>query len=96
MGHNQNVAWGVTNVMVDDVDFFIEKINPDNPRQYLYQDKWEDMTVVTETIRIKGKDPVESEILLTRHGPIVSETSEGAQPTGCRRQMGVHRKTSAG
>jgi len=80
MGHNQNVAWGVTNVMVDDVDFFIEKINPDNPRQYLYQGKWEDMTVIAETIRIKGKDPVESEILVTRHGPIVSKISEGAEP----------------
>jgi penicillin amidase len=81
MGHNQNVAWGVTNVMVDDVDFFIEKINPDNARQYLYQGKWEDMTVIAETIHIKGKDPVESEILVTRHGPIVSKISEGAEPT---------------
>jgi len=80
MGHNQNVAWGVTNVMVDDVDFFIEKINPDNPLQYLYKGKWEDMQRVPETIRIKGKDPVETEILLTRHGPVLSRISEGTDP----------------
>jgi penicillin G amidase len=78
MGHNRHVAWGVTNVMVDDVDFFIEKINPDNPLQYLYKGKWEDMQRVPETIRIKGKDPVETEILLTRHGPVLSKISEGA------------------
>ena len=30
VGHNLHVAWGVTNVMVDDVDFYIEKINPEN------------------------------------------------------------------
>ena len=78
MGHNRHVAWGVTNVMVDDVDFFIEKINPDNPRQYLYKGKWEDMQMAAETIRVKGKDPVETEILLTRHGPILNTISEGA------------------
>ncbi|MFB0521189.1 MAG: penicillin acylase family protein, partial [Desulfatiglandales bacterium] len=31
IGHNRHVTWGVTNVMVDDVDFYIEKINPENP-----------------------------------------------------------------
>jgi penicillin amidase len=80
MGQNRHVAWGVTNVMVDDVDFFIEKINPDNPLKYLYKGKWEDMQRVPETIRIKGKDPVETEILLTRHGPVLSRISEGAVP----------------
>ena len=79
MGHNRHVAWGVTNVLVDDVDFFIEKINPDNPYQYLYKDKWEDMQIVEETIRIKGKDPHKTEILLTRHGPILTDISEGPQ-----------------
>jgi penicillin amidase len=80
MGHNHHVAWGVTNVMVDDADFFIEKINPDNPRQYLYKGRWEDMRVVEETIRIKGKDPVNIEIGLTRHGPILTEIKEGSEP----------------
>ncbi len=75
IGHNRHVAWGITNVMVDDVDFYIEKINPKNPRQYWYKDRWEAMKVKVETIRIKGKDPVKAEILLTRNGPIVNDTS---------------------
>ena len=73
IGHNLNVAWGVTNVMVDDVDFYVEKINPQNPRQYWLKDRWEDMKVREETIRVKGREPVKAEILLTRHGPIVSD-----------------------
>jgi penicillin amidase len=72
-GHNLDIAWGVTNVMVDDVDFYIEKINPENPRQYWFKDHWEDMKVREETIRVKGRDPVKAEILLTRHGPIVTD-----------------------
>jgi penicillin amidase len=81
LGHNRHVAWGVTNVMVDDVDFFIEKINPDNPRQYLYKGRWEDMKVIKETIRIKDKDPVHIDIGLTRHGPILIENQAGPEPT---------------
>lgn len=77
IGHNLHVAWGITNVMVDDVDFYIEKINPENPRQYRYKDHWEEMEVVKERIRVKGKDPVKTEILLTRHGPIVTDVKAG-------------------
>ena len=81
LGHNRHVAWGVTNVMVDDVDFFIEKINPDSPRQYLHKGRWEDMQVIEETIRIKGKEPVTIDIGLTRHGPILVEDKAGPEPT---------------
>jgi penicillin amidase len=73
VGHNLYVAWGVTFVMVDDVDFYIEKINPDNPRQYWLKDHWEEMEVKEETIQVKGRDPIKTEILLTRHGPIVTD-----------------------
>jgi len=77
IGHNRDVAWGITNVMVDDVDFYIEKINPENPRQYWYKDHWEGMKVIEETIKVKGGDPVKNEILLTRHGPIVTQPGKG-------------------
>lgn len=79
VGHNSHVAWGVTNVMVDDVDFYIEKINPENPRQYWYKGHWENMRVIEETIRVKEKDPVKTEILLTRHGPIINEEKKGSK-----------------
>ena len=96
MGHNRHVAWGVTNVQVDDVDFFIEKINPDNPRQYLYKGRWEDMKVIKETIRIKDKDPVEIEINLTRHGPILSRDKAEAGTDGNCSEVGLYRRASVG
>jgi penicillin amidase len=79
LGHNAHVAWGITNVMVDDVDFYIEKTNPDNPRQFWYKDRWEDMTTISETIRIKEKDAMEIEFLLTRHGPILPNSQKGSK-----------------
>ncbi len=79
LGHNRHVAWGMTTVLVDDVDFYIEKINPENPRQYWYEDHWEEIDVVEETIRVKGQDPVKTEILLTHHGPVVEELGGGSE-----------------
>ncbi len=81
IGHNLHVAWGVTNVMVDDVDFYIEKINPENPRQYWVKDHWEEMRVREETIRVKGREPIKIEILLTRHGPVINNPKESMGKT---------------
>ncbi|MBC7264901.1 MAG: penicillin acylase family protein [Chloroflexi bacterium] len=73
IGHNQNIAWGVTNVGPDVQDLYIEKINPDNPNQYEYKGRWEDMQVIREEILVKGRsEPEILNVRVTRHGPIMS------------------------
>lgn len=72
-GHNAHIAWGMTNVMVDDMDFYVEKINPENPNEYFYKGKWRPLKVKKETILISGGKKVEKEIRFTHRGPIVSE-----------------------
>ena len=85
-GHNDHVAWGITNVMVDDVDFYIEKIHPENPRQYWYKDHWEEMELLEEDIHVKDRSPEKVQIWLTRHGPVVSppERIEGEPVVSAR------------
>lgn len=34
-GRNDKIAWGITNVMLDDLDYFIERVDPTNPAYYL-------------------------------------------------------------
>jgi penicillin amidase len=85
IGHNDRIAWGFTNTGPDVMDLYIEKINPDNPNQYEYQGQWQDMEVVTEVIQVAGGDPVELQVRLTRHGPIINEAfglEEFAQDAG--------------
>jgi penicillin G amidase len=72
-GHNDDIAWGMTNVMVDNLDFFIEKINPENPDEYLYKGEWKKIRTKKERIKIKGENSREVDIRYTGHGPIVSE-----------------------
>ena len=73
IGQNENIAWGFTNSMVDDMDFFIETINPQNKNQYLYDGGWSDMKVVEETIKLRGDRDTTVFIRLTHHGPIISD-----------------------
>jgi penicillin amidase len=80
IGHNRHIAWGMTNVGADVQDIYIEKINPENPYQYRYEDRWEDMEVIIEEIEVKGRDEPEiCEVLITRHGPIITPVLEGVE-----------------
>ncbi|HDR04912.1 MAG TPA: penicillin acylase family protein [Candidatus Marinimicrobia bacterium] len=72
-GHNERIAWGMTNVMVDDMDFYLEKTDPARPDHYLYMDQWLPMEIQTETIAIKGGESVIKKIRRTHHGPVISE-----------------------
>ena len=74
IGHNDQIAWGVTNESVDTQDLFIEKINPDDPHQYEFGVGWVDAEVRTETIEVAGGDDVDFEVVATLHGPIISDT----------------------
>jgi len=73
-GHNDNIAWGFTNLGPDVQDLFIEKINPDNQDQYEVEGHWENFETRQETIKVGGGDPVEITVRITRHGPVVSDT----------------------
>ena len=85
IGHNEHIAWGVTNVGPDVQDLFLEKLNPDDPTQYEFMGHWEDMEIVTEEIKIKGQEPLILEVRITRHGPLVNEVIDDLeQPAALR------------
>jgi len=71
-GHIERIAWGMTNLMVDDIDLFAEKINPENVNQYFFNGEWKDMCVKTEIINIKGGKKDSIIIRYTHRGPIIS------------------------
>ena len=73
LGHNDRIAWGVTNLAADVQDLYIEKINPDNADQYEVNGRWVDMDVYTETLIYSGKK-TDIDVRVTRHGPIISDS----------------------
>jgi penicillin amidase len=73
IGHNEYGAWGLTVFGTDGEDLYVYRTNPDNPNEYWYRGEWEPMRVLTETIQVKGADPVTVELKYTRHGPVTFE-----------------------
>lgn len=73
IGHNGAVAWGVTAGMVDVQDTYLERIDPERPHWYEYRGHWELGQTVREVIRVRGQtEPMVEEVLITRHGPIIT------------------------
>jgi penicillin G amidase len=73
VGHNEDIAWGMTNLTVDNLDFYLETVNPQDSNQYRLNGRWVDMRIEEEVINIKGEDePVTRVNRFTHRGPIVS------------------------
>ncbi|MDP3938829.1 MAG: penicillin acylase family protein [Deltaproteobacteria bacterium] len=77
IGRNRSIAWGMTNVMAHDADLFVERVSPDDPHKVLVGDQYESMTVLKETIGVKGKADVPIEVRVTRHGPVLTDAVGG-------------------
>jgi penicillin amidase len=63
IGHNGQIAFGLTIFAIDQEDLYVYQTNPENPREYRYQSGFEPMTVVREAIEVKGETPRSAELL---------------------------------
>lgn len=81
LGHNEQIAWGATNLGPDVQDLYAEKFNPEKPNSYMTPQGWREAEVRREEIRVR-KNPAGSfedfttvahEVTVTRHGPITLE-----------------------
>jgi acyl-homoserine lactone acylase PvdQ len=76
IGHNGQIAFGPTIFSIDQEDLYVYQTNPEQPLEYRYQGRWEPMRIVTDTVPVKGGDPVQVELRYTRHGPVIDEDPE--------------------
>lgn len=70
VGHNRHIAWGFTNLGPDVQDLFIEQFNAAG--QVATPQGWQDPKRVHEVIHVKGKPDDSFDVLITRHGPIIT------------------------
>ncbi len=76
IGHNDEIAWGVTNLGPDVQDLYMERVNPENPNQVEVNGQWADMTVIPSEIKVKGAEkPINWAARATRHGPLISDVT---------------------
>ena len=77
-GHNRRIAWGFTNLNPASVDLYVETFNANG--EYQAPDGWKKPSVRHEVIRVKKAAPVDFDVVITRHGPIVSGIVPGSDP----------------
>ena len=74
LGHNEQIAWGLTIVGNDQADLVVEELDPHDPTRYRGPDGWLSIETERTAIRVAGRpEPVTVELRYTRHGPIVHE-----------------------
>lgn len=69
IGHNEQIAWGITNLEFDVQDLYLEQFNPETG-SYQYRGQREQARQEREWVRVKGHASVDSSVWVTRHGPI--------------------------
>jgi penicillin amidase len=57
--------------MADYQDLYIERFHPDDPGQYKYKDSWHKAEQYREVVYVRDGNPVEVDITVTHHGPVV-------------------------
>jgi acyl-homoserine-lactone acylase len=72
-GFNGKLGWGMTMVMGDNQDLFLEKVKRQGSRLYYQADgKWLPAMERQETFFIKGQRAIRETIYETRHGPLLN------------------------
>jgi penicillin amidase len=80
IGHNQQVAWGFTNLGPDVVDLYLEKVDG---KRYTYDGKQRRLKMRDETIEVLGRDePYTFTVRSTHHGPLLSDVSRELSTVG--------------
>lgn len=97
-GYNGKLAWGMTMVMGDNQDVYLEQVKRENGRLlYLAEGKWQPARERQETYIIKGQRPVREPVYETRNGPLLNtalgERKNGLQPLPLQSGYGLALRT---
>ena len=98
IGFNKDVAWGVTNVGSDVMDFYKIRFKDKTMKEYWYNGAWKATTMKIEEFKIKGKkESVKDTVYYTHHGPILYNEGQkvfrNVAPTGCAMRWIAHETT---
>ncbi|MFJ6103765.1 penicillin acylase family protein [Streptomyces sp. NPDC092359] len=85
IGHNDKIAWGLTNLGADVTDLYLERIGPDG---YLVDGKVKPFTTREEVIKVAGGADRRITVRSTGHGPLVSDRSAELEKVGQKAPVG--------
>jgi penicillin G amidase len=76
LGHNQHIAWSLTDTQNQATLFYTEQTSKARPGQYFWDGAWRRMRQVHYTIAVRGAATQRLTVDLTVHGPIMTQASQ--------------------
>jgi penicillin amidase len=73
IGHNQHIAWSLTDAQNQQTFFYQEKEDSAHPGQYFWRGAWKDYTKVSYDIPVLGGPVEHLTVMLSAHGPVITE-----------------------
>lgn len=73
-GRSDRLGWGLTSSYLDDQDVHIERLNPENPEEYLTPDGYKEFRSRPSIIEIKDAAPITLTLRWTENGPVLPGT----------------------
>ncbi|WP_170580624.1 penicillin acylase family protein [Ruegeria arenilitoris] len=73
-GRSDRLGWGLTSSYLDDQDVHIERVNPDNPEEYLTPEGFKPFKSRPSIIEIKDAPPITLTLRWTENGPVLPVT----------------------
>jgi penicillin G amidase len=70
IGRGRNFALTITSGIDDDIDTFVERLDPADPERYVFRGRSRPFERRTETIAVDGQTPVELVVRRSVHGPV--------------------------
>ena len=71
LGRSDTTGWGLTSAYLDDQDVYIERLNPENPNEYLTTDGYVPFQTRPSIIKVAEAPSVTIELKWTNNGPVL-------------------------
>jgi len=76
LGHNRQYAYGLTMFANDDLNFYVEENNPNNPLEYKTDQGFDTYQITKKTIEVKDAQDTTITVRESQHGPIMNDLIE--------------------
>ncbi len=76
LGHDRNLAFGLTMFENDDIDFYFEETHPSDSTKYKTEEGWKAYEFVNKNIKVKDGNDIAFTYKKTRHGPVLNNIAK--------------------
>ena len=71
LGRSERHGWGLTTAYMDDIDVYIEQLDPEDSQRYRTPDGWAAFETRRSIIRVKDAEPMTLTLRWTDNGPVL-------------------------